>query len=38
MGLVRFAALVAFVCPLLVACNEDNTFGLGDSSRQRFTA
>lgn len=38
MGLARFAALSAFVLPALVACNEDNTLGLGDSSRQRFTA
>jgi len=39
MGLARFAALSAFLFPALVACNEDNTFGLGDSpSRQVFTA
>jgi len=38
MGLARFAAVSAFVFPVLVACNEDNTLGLGDSSRQRFTA
>jgi len=38
MGLARFAALSVFVFPALVACNEDNTLGLGDSSRQRFAA
>ena len=39
MGLARLAALSAFVFPALVACNEDNTFGLGDSpKRQVFTA
>ena len=39
MGLARFAALSALVFPALVACNEDNTFGLGDSpTRQQFTA
>jgi hypothetical protein len=38
MGLARFAALSVFVVPTLVACNEDNTLGLSDSSRQRFTA
>ena len=39
MGLARFAALSVFIFPALVACNEDNTLGLGDSpSRQRFTA
>jgi CHRD domain len=39
MGLARFAALSALVFPALVACNEDNTLGLGDSpTRQQFTA
>jgi hypothetical protein len=38
MGLARFAALSVFVFPTLVACNEDNTLGLGNSSRERFTA
>lgn len=38
MGLIRSVALIALVCPVLAACNEDNTLGLGDSSRDRFTA
>ena len=38
MGLARVAALTVFVFPTLVACNEDNTLGLGDSSRERYTA
>lgn len=38
MGLIRSVALIAFTCSLLAACNEDNTLGLGDSSRDRFTA
>jgi hypothetical protein len=38
MGLARLAALSVFVFPVLVACNPDNTLGLTDSRRQRFTA
>ena len=38
MGLARLAALSVFVFPALVACNEDNTLGLADSSRPRFSA
>jgi len=38
MGLVRSAALIAFACSVLAACNEDNTLGLSDSTRDRFTA
>ena len=38
MGLIRSVALIALACPVLAACNEDNTLGLGDSTRDRFTA
>ena len=38
MGLIRSVALIALAVPLLAACNEDNTLGLGDSTRDRFTA
>lgn len=38
MGLIRSVALISLVCPLLAACNEDNTLGLSDSSRDVFTA
>jgi hypothetical protein len=31
-------ARIALVCPVLIACNEDNTLGLADSSRDIFTA
>ncbi len=38
MGLIRSVALIALAVPALVACNEDNTLGLADSSRDVFTA
>ena len=38
MGLIRPVALIALVCPVLAACNEDNTLGLSDSSREKFSA
>ena len=36
MGKIRLTALA--VLPFIAACNEDNTFGLGDSRVDRFNA
>jgi len=38
MSSTRLVAVAVLVLPLLVACNEDNTLGLGKSNVDRFSA